>query len=217
MGEVRSRGLMLAVELVDPERRSEPLESALVSSLNLRAWKRGAVAVAAGSVLRVAPPLCINAAEVDELAQILGDSLRELQDELSPSPRTVAVAPAKSERVTSLDAAASPEAMTDTPYAAARLVVTLALMTVGACGMYIVPVVLPAVQAEFGVARADASMPYSLLMIGFGIGGIDHGPARRPLRRHGPAADRRGWSGLGLRGWRARRRASRASCSRMAC
>ena len=94
VGEVRSRGLMLAVELVDPERRSEPLESALVSSLNLRAWKRGAVAVAAGSVLRVAPPLCINAAEVDELAQILGDSLRELQDELSPSPRTLAAAPA---------------------------------------------------------------------------------------------------------------------------
>ena len=45
-------------------------------------------------------------------------------------------------------------------------------MTVGACGMYIVPVALPAVQAEFGVARADAALPYSLLMIGFGIGGL---------------------------------------------
>ena len=42
---------------------------------------------------------------------------------------------------------------TDTPYAAARLMVTLALMTIGACGMYIVPVVLPVVQAEFGVAE----------------------------------------------------------------
>ena len=50
--------------------------------------------------------------------------------------------------------------------------VTLALMTIGACGMYIVPVVLPAVQAEFGVARADATAPYSLLMIGFGVGGL---------------------------------------------
>src|SRR5690606_34901650 len=55
---------------------------------------------------------------------------------------------------------------------AARLVVTLALMTTGAVGMYIVPVVLPSVQAEFGVARADASVPYSLLMIGFGLGGL---------------------------------------------
>jgi MFS family permease len=61
---------------------------------------------------------------------------------------------------------------TDTPYAAARLVVALALTTVGACGMYVVPVALPAVQAEFGVARADASIPYSLLMIGFGLGGV---------------------------------------------
>ena len=50
--------------------------------------------------------------------------------------------------------------------------VTLALMTVGASGMYVVPVVLPAIQAEFGVARADASMPYALLMIGFGVGGM---------------------------------------------
>jgi MFS family permease len=46
------------------------------------------------------------------------------------------------------------------------------LMTIGACGMYIVPVVLPVVQAEFGVARAEAAMPYSMLMIGFGIGGL---------------------------------------------
>jgi MFS family permease len=60
----------------------------------------------------------------------------------------------------------------DSPYAAARLLVTLALMTVGASGMYVVPVALPAVQAEFGVARADASTPYSLLMIGFGVGGL---------------------------------------------
>jgi MFS family permease len=57
-------------------------------------------------------------------------------------------------------------------YAAMRLVVAVLLMTLGASGMYVVPVALPAVQAEFGVARADASIPYSLLMIGFGIGGL---------------------------------------------
>ena len=61
---------------------------------------------------------------------------------------------------------------TDSPYAAARLAVTLALMMIGACGMYVIPVVLPMVQAEFGVARAGAAMPYSLLMIGFGVGGL---------------------------------------------
>ena len=61
---------------------------------------------------------------------------------------------------------------TDSPYAYTRLAITLALATIGACGMYIVPVVLPSVQSEFGVARADASVPYSALMIGFGIGGL---------------------------------------------
>ena len=69
-------------------------------------------------------------------------------------------------------AAAPPNLQTDTPYAAGRLVVTLALMTIGACGMYIVPVTLPVVQAEFGIARADAALPYSMLMIGFGLGGL---------------------------------------------
>jgi len=60
----------------------------------------------------------------------------------------------------------------DSRYAALRLLVALVLMTVGASGMYVVAVVLPAVQADFGVARADASMPYTWMMIGFGIGGI---------------------------------------------
>jgi MFS family permease len=60
----------------------------------------------------------------------------------------------------------------DSRYAWTRLLVTLALMTCGASGMYVVAVVLPAVQADFGVARADASLPYTLLMVGFGIGGM---------------------------------------------
>ena len=56
-----------------------------------------------------------------------------------------------------------------------RLLVTLAIMTVGASGMYVVPVVLPAVQADFGITRAAASLPYTLLMVGFGAGGIAMG------------------------------------------
>jgi len=77
-----------------------------------------------------------------------------------------------------------------------RLLVTLALMAVGASGMYVVPVVLPAVQADFGVARADASMPYTLLMIGFGLGGVFMG---RLADRFGVALPLRlGALGLGL-------------------
>jgi MFS family permease len=66
----------------------------------------------------------------------------------------------------------APDPQPDSRYAAARLMATLAIMTLGASGMYVVPVMLPAVQMEFGVARADASTPYSLLMIGFGVGGL---------------------------------------------
>jgi MFS family permease len=60
----------------------------------------------------------------------------------------------------------------DSRYAMLRLGLTLLIMTVGSSGMYVVSVMLPAVQAEFGVARADASLPYTLLMLGFGFGGV---------------------------------------------
>ncbi|MBI5277056.1 MAG: MFS transporter [Burkholderiales bacterium] len=57
-------------------------------------------------------------------------------------------------------------------YAWTRLWVSLLLMTVGGSGMYSITVVLPRIQSEFGVDRADASLPYTLTMIGFGAGGI---------------------------------------------
>jgi len=60
----------------------------------------------------------------------------------------------------------------DSPQAWARLWITLLLMTIGSSAMYVISVVLPAVQAEFGSARAEASLPYTLLMVGFGLGGI---------------------------------------------
>ena len=66
----------------------------------------------------------------------------------------------------------SPSHTPESAYAWWRLMASLALMTFGGAGMYAVTVVLPAVQADFGVDRADASLPYTLTMIGFGIGGI---------------------------------------------
>ena len=65
----------------------------------------------------------------------------------------------------------SPSAI-DSPQAAWRLLTTLLLMLLGNSGMYVVSVVLPEVQAEFGVSRADASIPYTMSMLGFGIGGM---------------------------------------------
>jgi len=65
----------------------------------------------------------------------------------------------------------------DSRYAWTRLLAALALMTIGSGAMYVITVVLPAVQAEFGVARADATLPYTLLLVGFGLGGIAMGKA----------------------------------------
>ena len=64
------------------------------------------------------------------------------------------------------------ETLVESRYAWARLAAALALMTIGGSGMYVVTVVLPRVQEEFGVGRSDASLPYTLTMIGFGLGGI---------------------------------------------
>ncbi len=60
----------------------------------------------------------------------------------------------------------------ESPYAWTRLFVSLLLMTIGGSGVYTVSVVLPRIQAEFGVARGDASLPYTAAMIGFGLGGV---------------------------------------------
>lgn len=57
-------------------------------------------------------------------------------------------------------------------YPVLRLFAGLALTTIGSSAMYIVSVVLPYLQEEFGVSRSDASLPYSFIMIGFGLGGI---------------------------------------------
>ena len=63
----------------------------------------------------------------------------------------------------------------DSAYAARRLFITLLLMTLGGSSMYVVSVVLPEVQKEFDVSRADASLPYTLMMLGFGAGGLAMG------------------------------------------
>jgi MFS family permease len=72
-------------------------------------------------------------------------------------------------------AASSSSSTVDSPQAWRRLAAVLLLMTIGSGAMYVISVVLPAVQAEFGASRADASLPYTLLMVGFGVGGVAMG------------------------------------------
>jgi len=63
----------------------------------------------------------------------------------------------------------------------------VALSTLGGISLWSVVVVLPAVQAEFGVDRATAALPYTLTMIGFAIGGVLMGRMTDRLGIMGPA------------------------------
>jgi len=63
----------------------------------------------------------------------------------------------------------------DSRYAWTRLAVSLLIATVGNVGMWSIIVVMPAMQAEFGVDRAAASLPYTMTMVGFAVGNFGIG------------------------------------------
>jgi MFS family permease len=60
----------------------------------------------------------------------------------------------------------------DSAQAWLRLGATMLVSTIGGVGMWSVVVALPAVQAEFAVPRAQASLPFTLTMAGFAVGGV---------------------------------------------
>src|SRR5204862_6354037 len=60
----------------------------------------------------------------------------------------------------------------ESPFAWLRLAAAVMLGSIGTVGMWSVPVVLPLVQIDFGVARADASLPFTLAMLGLALGGV---------------------------------------------
>ncbi|HET7595283.1 MAG TPA: MFS transporter, partial [Stellaceae bacterium] len=63
----------------------------------------------------------------------------------------------------------------DSGYAWVRLAIAVLISTIGGVGMWSGVVALPALQAEFGVPRADAALPYTLAMLGFAMGGVAMG------------------------------------------
>ncbi len=82
VGEVRGRGLMVCVELVEPDGSGRPLHADKVAKLDRKAWERGAIVYARGQVLRLAPPLCITREEVDQLIGIVAGSIESLNAEV---------------------------------------------------------------------------------------------------------------------------------------
>ncbi len=65
----------------------------------------------------------------------------------------------------------------DSAYSWVRLGLTLAIAMVANVGMWAIIVIMPAVEAEFGVGRAEASLPYTMTMIGFAVGNFAVGRA----------------------------------------
>lgn len=60
----------------------------------------------------------------------------------------------------------------DSRYSWWRLGVTLGIAVTGNVGMWAIIVIMPAVQQDFGVDRADASIPYTMTMVGFALGNL---------------------------------------------
>ena len=63
----------------------------------------------------------------------------------------------------------------DSRYAWLRLFISLVLAVVGGIGLWLAVVVIPTIQAEFGVDRAGASLPYTATFVGFAFGGYTMG------------------------------------------
>ena len=77
IGEVRGRGLMIGMELIEQDAERTPAR-ALCEALVTRGYYNGLILLSCGvSTLRFMPPLCVTAAEIDEAIQILRVSLGE--------------------------------------------------------------------------------------------------------------------------------------------
>jgi MFS family permease len=60
----------------------------------------------------------------------------------------------------------------DSSYSWIRLAISLALSTIGGIGLWSAVVALPAIEVEFVIGRAEASIPYTATMIGSAVGGV---------------------------------------------
>lgn len=84
VGDVRGRGLMLGMELVDPDGEPDslghyPADGDLASAVQSAAFDRGLIVETGGrhgSVVRFLPPLTISKSRIDEVGEIVHESVR---------------------------------------------------------------------------------------------------------------------------------------------
>jgi 4-aminobutyrate aminotransferase len=81
VGDVRGKGLMIGVELVEDKESKKPAPQKAAEVI-LRSWKRGVAVITCGaSTLRIAPPLTIQRELLDEALDIVEDVLVEVEKE----------------------------------------------------------------------------------------------------------------------------------------
>src|SRR4051812_4343583 len=88
---------------------------------------------------------------------------------LTRGPRPTKLPPVHAPSNPSRDPAAF---IPDSRRAWARLAVAVLIGSLGSVGMWSVVVALPVVQAEFGASRGTASLAFTMVMLGFGLGGV---------------------------------------------
>ncbi len=81
IGDVRGKGMMVAVELVsDRETKAKfPKEARLAARLNEQFRKNGLIMRTDNEILSIAPPLCLTKGEADEIAHAIDLSLGEFE------------------------------------------------------------------------------------------------------------------------------------------
>jgi diaminobutyrate-2-oxoglutarate transaminase len=92
IGEVRGRGLMIGMEIVDPtgepdQLGSYPAAPQLCSLIRQEAFNKGLIVESGGrynSVLRLLPPLVITRAELDQVVDILAHCFEKIGDSFRP-------------------------------------------------------------------------------------------------------------------------------------
>jgi 4-aminobutyrate aminotransferase len=81
VGDVRGKGLMIGVELVEDTENKKPA-SRKAAEVILRSWKRGVAAVTCGaSTIRIVPPLTIQREMLDAALDIVEDVIEEVSKE----------------------------------------------------------------------------------------------------------------------------------------
>jgi 4-aminobutyrate aminotransferase-like enzyme len=79
VGDVRGRGMLMAMELVQDSATKAPIPPRVMRELLLALARRGLLAVGGGPILRITPPLVLSEELALRGAELLDDALEEIE------------------------------------------------------------------------------------------------------------------------------------------